>query len=168
MSLLKRPYASVLVTHGLGTAKFLCALSPVLRGICPQPRRGPSKVSILWGVDPPESVMDARFPHILNPPISGFSPMVHHSDHEELLPQEDDRPTSSTGAEAHPYQQQAVNGSRKRPASRIKSTYPRRRAIQACQKCRARRTKCNNVRPTCSSCEDLGVECNYSAGDPSR
>lgn len=57
--------------------------------------------------------------------------------------------------------------SRKRPASRIKSSYPRKRAIQACQKCRVRRTKCDNLRPTCSSCLDLGVECNYSEGDPS-
>lgn len=68
----------------------------------------------------------------------------------------EDSPQGSTG-----------DASRKRPASRIKSSYPRKRAIQACQKCRVRRTKCDNRRPTCSSCSDLGVECNYSEGDPS-
>ena len=60
----------------------------------------------------------------------------------------------------------AGDSSKKRPASRIKSSYPRKRAIQACQKCRVRRTKCDNLRPTCSSCLDLGVECNYSEADP--
>jgi hypothetical protein len=57
--------------------------------------------------------------------------------------------------------------SRKRPASRIKSSYPRKRAIQACQKCRVRRTKCNNERPACSSCLSIGAECTYTEGDHS-
>lgn len=60
------------------------------------------------------------------------------------------------------------NDSRKRPATRIKSSYPRKRAIQACQKCRVRRTKCNNARPSCSSCLSIGAECTYSEGDHSR
>ncbi|EXJ73605.1 uncharacterized protein A1O5_03367 [Cladophialophora psammophila CBS 110553] len=60
-----------------------------------------------------------------------------------------------------------LNDSRKRPATRIKSSYPRKRAIQACQKCRVRRTKCNNARPTCSSCMSIGAECTYSEGDHS-
>ena len=61
----------------------------------------------------------------------------------------------------------ALSESRKRPASRIKSSYPRRRAIQACQKCRVRRTKCNNARPSCSSCLSIGADCTYSEGDHS-
>ena len=67
-------------------------------------------------------------------------------------------------------QQRATSSekSKKRPISRIKSTYPRKRALQACQKCRVRRTKCNNVRPSCSSCLELNVQCIYSQEDPSR
>jgi hypothetical protein len=61
----------------------------------------------------------------------------------------------------------ALAESRKRPATRIKSSYPRKRAIQACQKCRVRRTKCNNARPSCSSCLSIGAECTYSEGDHS-
>jgi hypothetical protein len=46
--------------------------------------------------------------------------------------------------------------------------YPRRRALQACQICRARKTKCDNERPTCGSCEALGVECNYNEAPASK
>lgn len=106
--------------------------------------------------------MEPSFPHILNPQVSGFGPML---DNPDPLPQPQEPigpidPNSITDA--------AANGTRKRPISRIKSTYPRKRAIQACVKCRARRTKCNNERPACSSCLDLGVECSYSESDPSR
>lgn len=109
----------------------------------------------------PRARMDSPFPHLLNPPIEGFTPVQPNTE-----PSRPDQASGSVPSEA--YQQTGLNGSRKRAASRIKSTYPRKRAIQACQKCRARRTKCNNVRPTCSACEDLGVDCSYSEGDPSR
>jgi hypothetical protein len=46
--------------------------------------------------------------------------------------------------------------------------YPRRRALQACQICRARKTKCDNERPNCGSCEALGVECNYNEAPASK
>lgn len=46
--------------------------------------------------------------------------------------------------------------------------YPRRRALQACQICRARKTKCDNERPSCGSCEALGVECNYNEAPASK
>ena len=46
--------------------------------------------------------------------------------------------------------------------------YPRRRALQACQICRARKTKCDNERPTCGSCEALGVECSYNEAPASK
>src|SRR4051812_15747503 len=46
--------------------------------------------------------------------------------------------------------------------------YPRRRALQACQICRARKTKCDNERPSCGSCELMGVECNYNEAPASK
>jgi len=46
--------------------------------------------------------------------------------------------------------------------------YPRRRALQACQICRARKTKCDNERPSCGSCEALGVECSYNEAPASK
>lgn len=58
-----------------------------------------------------------------------------------------------------------VTRKRSNPSSRL--SYPRKRAIRACQKCRVRRTKCDNVRPACTACLDLGAECIYSEGDPS-
>ena len=55
--------------------------------------------------------------------------------------------------------------SRKRPAPRGTSAYPRKRAVAACQTCRARKTKCDNRRPVCSFCESVGATCIYSAYD---
>ncbi|EHY55089.1 hypothetical protein ABEF92_004375 [Exophiala dermatitidis] len=45
------------------------------------------------------------------------------------------------------------------PTSRGSSAYARKRAVIACQVCRARRTKCDQKKPTCSFCESIGAEC---------
>ncbi|CAI7633554.1 unnamed protein product [Penicillium manginii] len=50
---------------------------------------------------------------------------------------------------------------RKRKHARAAATYPRKRATQACQTCRIKRTKCDNTRPSCASCVRLGAECSY-------
>ncbi|KAJ4522622.1 hypothetical protein HRR83_001112 [Exophiala dermatitidis] len=49
-----------------------------------------------------------------------------------------------------------------------KAAYPRRRAILACDVCRARRTKCDGQRPACSFCQANNAECRYRkiAGPP--
>lgn len=49
----------------------------------------------------------------------------------------------------------------KRKADRA-VTYPRKRALIACEICRRRKTKCDNVRPTCGGCRDLEIECVYA------
>lgn len=43
--------------------------------------------------------------------------------------------------------------------SRPRGAYPRKRAVRACQTCRARRTKCDNRKPSCSFCERIGAKC---------
>ena len=43
--------------------------------------------------------------------------------------------------------------------NRRAGAYPRRRAVRACQVCRARRTKCDNKKPSCSFCEKIGAKC---------
>ncbi|KAL7935553.1 hypothetical protein V8C35DRAFT_297644 [Trichoderma chlorosporum] len=60
---------------------------------------------------------------------------------------------------------------RKRPAPRGAGAYARKRAVTACQVCRARRTKCDNKKPACSFCEKTGAKCvteptDYSVFDP--
>ncbi|KAL2424172.1 hypothetical protein ABEF95_011240 [Exophiala dermatitidis] len=45
------------------------------------------------------------------------------------------------------------------PTIRGSSAYARKRAVIACQVCRARRTKCDQKKPTCSFCESIGAEC---------
>lgn len=59
---------------------------------------------------------------------------------------------------------------RKRPVkSRTDVAYPRKRATSACNLCRARKIKCNNARPSCSSCLAAGAACVYGdSQDQSR
>ncbi|KAJ9241433.1 transcriptional regulator family: Fungal Specific TF [Paecilomyces variotii] len=58
-----------------------------------------------------------------------------------------------------------ATASRKRPAPRGTAAYPRKRANKACQVCRARRTKCDNKKPSCSFCEKVGAKCITSPTD---
>jgi hypothetical protein len=53
----------------------------------------------------------------------------------------------------------------KRPAPRGPAAYPRKRAVTACQVCRARRTKCDNLKPSCSFCLKVGAKCVQSSVD---
>lgn len=53
----------------------------------------------------------------------------------------------------------------KRPAARGTAFYPRKRANTACQVCRARKTKCDNKKPSCSYCLSVGATCIQSAVD---
>ncbi|KAH8801414.1 hypothetical protein F5884DRAFT_513774 [Xylogone sp. PMI_703] len=40
-------------------------------------------------------------------------------------------------------------------------SYPRKRAITACESCRIRKTKCDNERPQCTSCAKNNLSCSY-------
>ncbi len=53
----------------------------------------------------------------------------------------------------------------KRPAARGTAFYPRKRANTACQVCRARKTKCDNLKPSCSYCLSVGARCIQSPVD---
>lgn len=53
----------------------------------------------------------------------------------------------------------------KRPAARGTAFYPRKRANTACQVCRARKTKCDNKKPSCSYCLSVGANCIQSPVD---
>lgn len=39
--------------------------------------------------------------------------------------------------------------------------YPRKRSLKACRVCRARKTKCDNVQPTCGFCASLNIACSF-------
>jgi hypothetical protein len=53
----------------------------------------------------------------------------------------------------------------KRPAARGTAFYARKRSNTACQPCRARKTKCDNNFPSCSSCTSVGATCIQSSVD---
>ncbi|CAG7558034.1 unnamed protein product [Fusarium equiseti] len=51
---------------------------------------------------------------------------------------------------------------RKRPRQPTSDPkYPRKRSVKACHVCRARKTKCDNVQPTCGFCASLNIPCSY-------
>ncbi|CAM1510823.1 Fc.00g083360.m01.CDS01 [Cosmosporella sp. VM-42] len=55
-------------------------------------------------------------------------------------------------------------GGRKRPRQPLSDArYPRKRSLRACHVCRARKTKCDNVHPTCGFCASLNIPCSYDA-----
>jgi hypothetical protein len=72
-------------------------------------------------------------------------------------------PQDSIGSETLPH---TLPGRQKRKhasseVTRSAMSYPRKRAVRACQLCRTRKTKCNNIRPTCGSCNQMGAPCLY-------
>ncbi|KAF5622962.1 heterokaryon incompatibility protein [Fusarium sp. NRRL 52700] len=58
--------------------------------------------------------------------------------------------------------QQGQGNKRQRTAA----MYHRKRAVTACQSCRLRKTKCDNVRPTCGFCSRSGAQCVYPGSGP--
>lgn len=46
----------------------------------------------------------------------------------------------------------------------IKNGETKARSKQACDPCRQKKTKCNEVRPTCGHCLAMDIECRYSTG----
>jgi hypothetical protein len=61
-----------------------------------------------------------------------------------------------------------VTRKRQRTGPEGRAAYPRRRAAQACLTCRRKRIKCDNERPSCTSCSRLATECVYQESDKSR
>jgi len=57
------------------------------------------------------------------------------------------------------------SSARQRPTPRGSASYSRKRAVTACQVCRARRTKCDNLKPSCSFCTKSGARCIQSPVD---
>ncbi|RVX74863.1 hypothetical protein B0A52_01140 [Exophiala mesophila] len=105
--------------------------------------------------------MESSLRSILHPSEIDFDPPAQSRVNEPIV--EELQTVDRTSLEAP----DDTPSSKKRAATRIKSSYPRKRAIQACQKCRVRRTKCNNERPSCSACLNIGAECTYTEGDHS-
>ena len=53
--------------------------------------------------------------------------------------------------------------------TRVAATYPRKRALTACDTCRLKKIKCDNVRPRCGSCIKNGnLNCHYRTDDQQK
>ncbi|KAK6225735.1 glucan -beta-glucosidase [Colletotrichum tabaci] len=84
----------------------------------------------------------------------------------------DNHPVSSPPGEPEPERDRSQQGrssstakTNTRPAARGTAFYQRKRAVKACQVCRARRTKCDNLKPSCSFCLKVGATCIQSPVD---
>ncbi|KAG7665267.1 ZCF27 [[Candida] subhashii] len=82
---------------------------------------------------------------------------------------------SNSQSSSHAYTpSNASESSRKRshsgpPPSRATTTYPRKRALTACDMCRLKKIKCDNVRPRCGSCVKNGnSNCHYRTDDQQK
>ncbi|KEF56118.1 uncharacterized protein A1O9_07699 [Exophiala aquamarina CBS 119918] len=75
---------------------------------------------------------------------------------------EQDDAGSGLEDDASPARDHEFDATRKRAReSGTDRRYPRKRALKACHVCRARKTKCDNVQPTCGFCASIGVRCSF-------
>jgi len=81
------------------------------------------------------------------------------------------RPNSLNQQPQHDQQRPPTQDQRKRlhssaVANRSAAAYPRKRAVTACDTCRIKKVKCDNVRPRCGSCMRNGItNCHYRTDD---
>ncbi|CAN3354040.1 hypothetical protein DICA4_B02344 [Diutina catenulata] len=85
------------------------------------------------------------------PPVNGHTPFGAFAGQQLASPGDKKRSLSSS-APSQP--------------SRSAATYPRKRAVTACDTCRLKKVKCDNVRPRCGSCTKNGItNCHYRTDD---
>lgn len=107
---------------------------------------------------------------------TGFSPQRTSPEIEKPLPL---LPDSSSpcpdctmfnyrdGADQAPQAQSGAAGGQGNKRARTAAMYQRKRAVTACQSCRLRKTKCDNVRPACGFCSKNGAQCIYPGPETS-
>ncbi|KAI8672282.1 Zn(2)-C6 fungal-type domain-containing protein [Fusarium sp. Ph1] len=71
------------------------------------------------------------------------------------------------GADQAPQAQSGAAGGQGNKRPRTAAMYQRKRAVTACQSCRLRKTKCDNVRPACGFCSKNGAQCIYPGPETS-
>ncbi|ATY63282.1 C6 zinc finger domain [Cordyceps militaris] len=106
------------------------------------------------------------------PAAASFAPALHalhqaHDPRAAIAPPQPDALAAGADTSSLSPTDAAALGPRpgKRPAARGTSFYPRKRANTACQVCRARKTKCDNSKPSCSYCLSVGATCIQSPAD---
>lgn len=92
-----------------------------------------------------------------NAHVLGATHVVEHGPAIHSAPSPED-PDASASELSRPSKRRTTE------KSRSAMSYPRKRAVTACQLCRQRKTKCSNTRPKCKLCADAGADCVY--GDP--
>jgi hypothetical protein len=79
---------------------------------------------------------------------------------------DDPRTDSNQPDDSSSHDQEDVPDTRKRPRKPTSDArYPRKRSSKACHVCRARKTKCDSVQPTCGFCAALSIPCSYDSSD---
>ncbi|OAA32334.1 C6 zinc finger domain protein [Moelleriella libera RCEF 2490] len=125
---------------------------------------------------PPPAASLHRHLRLTTSVYNGSNGDDHHLSGPEAVSPDDDDVAAATAAaaaaaaeagafSAEPAGTLMSRRSGKRPAARGTAFYPRKRANTACQVCRARKTKCDNKKPSCSYCLSVGATCIQSAVD---
>ncbi|KAH8684079.1 hypothetical protein BGZ61DRAFT_590163 [Ilyonectria robusta] len=57
----------------------------------------------------------------------------------------------------------ASRGAKRCAPTAANASYPRKRALYACQVCRRRKSKCDNAQPKCGFCASVGAACTYES-----
>ncbi|KFZ02170.1 hypothetical protein V500_00408 [Pseudogymnoascus sp. VKM F-4518 (FW-2643)] len=95
-----------------------------------------------------------------DPLLADLMPTSSNLDHGvPLQAHESSQTQPNTLATSH--DSNSTGQKRRRGAGRVGMSYARKRAVTACQHCRARKTKCDNQRPTCGFCASSDLDCQY-------
>lgn len=79
---------------------------------------------------------------------------------------DEDRSGTNSATPAAESNHDGSDSARKRARPLSSDTrYPRKRSSKACHVCRARKTKCDNVRPTCGFCASVNIQCSYDVAE---
>ena len=128
------------------------------QGIGPQGATGPPSVNQYY-----QNYQQSSLPQT-GPPAPANQP-VNHPMHNQFTYQSLPK-INQQGIQEHTPAPTNIEDRQKNGFQRTKSSIPRKRALTACDSCRMKKTKCDNVRPKCGSCARNGVHaCQYRSDE---
>ena len=133
--------------------------APYDQGIGPQGATGPPPVNQYYQYYRQSAIPQTGGPA---PAIQPINHPMHNQFTYQSLPSINQQP----GIQEHTPAPTQIDDRQKNGYQRTKSSIPRKRALTACDSCRMKKTKCDNVRPKCGSCTRNGVHaCQYRSDE---
>lgn len=149
-------------------------MTPQVQPFYPQPS-APLRHGLVAGPAPPGPAHPSIKSEDMYYAIPGIKQGLPHPNHHmdshssrKLGDSSDDRlsrPTPGIPGVQHPQNTQSYQQPMPVPALPTSPAIPRKRLLTACDACRQKKIKCDNMRPKCGSCMRNGIaHCNYRAG----